>query len=104
LERQLSTKRLVIGSTQLLTAGDFLNNLVPQPNKKSKPLIEDADDDNEESKEVKPKKKKSKLITDDEEGDNNAIELEDIQVSRKVNNKKKKQEDNDDEADIDLES
>lgn len=91
LERALNCQRMVIGSNQVLTSRDFINNLVPgtyeevvdKDAKKRKllgqPVAESLDEEVKEEDEEAPKKKKKKKVQEDDD----AIELEDIEVKKK---------------------
>ena len=93
LERAKGSQRVVLGATQLLTASDFIENLVPQKLAKLKTqkraiLIEEEDLEEEEKVPAQKPKKKSKRSEDEEQ---DAIEMEDIEVVQKKPTKKKSQ-------------
>ena len=87
----------------MLTASDFIENLVPQKlaklkTKKRAQLIEEEDLEEEEKVPVQKPKRKAKRSEDEEQ---DAIEMEDIEVVQKRPAKKKTQrsiEEEDDDA------
>lgn len=87
LERSRGTQRLVIGSTAIVTAQDFIESVCPQQQakpkkeKRKRQLVESEEEEEEQPSFRSGRSKQSRKPVDD------AIELEDIEVKKKGDKK-----------------